>query len=81
MILIVAVLILAVLGPAGPARACTPHASSTFCPEAWVAQPTGGRDTDGQGFGTDPAFAGQDGIHVEGAVVIDDPPPEADGQL
>ncbi len=88
MIRVIAALILAILGSAAPARACTTQASSTFCADGWVTQPTSSRDAAGQDPGgladaapeTAPAF-GEDGIYVEGAVSIDDPPIKADGQL
>lgn len=94
MIRVVAVLILAVANFAGSAQACNTRASSTFCPEGWVAQPVGGRNDNDQALveqstgawpdddgGTDPAFLGEAGVYVDGAVVIDDPIPEAEGQL
>lgn len=91
MIRVVAVLILAVLGMANPARACTTQASSTFCTDGWVAQPMGGGDRrsraeeqagvwPGEGSGTDPSFGG-DGVYVEGAVAVEDPVSGDDGQL
>ena len=91
---VVAVVILAVTGFAAPAQACSTKASSTFCPEGWVAQPVGGRTDNGQalaeqstgawlddGGETDPAFFGEAGVYVDGAVVVDDPIPEVESQL
>lgn len=87
MIRIVAMLILAVMGLAGPALACSTKASSTFCADGWVSQPTGadeGQDTGeewlDEGGGTDPSFGGE-GIYVEGAVAVDGPIPGDAGQL
>lgn len=90
MIRVVAVLFLAVLTLAAPARACSTKAS-TFCADGWLAQPMGGGDRrsraeeqagarpDGNS-GPDPGFP-DNGIHVEGAVVLDGPVPSHDGQL
>ncbi|MTD99173.1 hypothetical protein GIY56_02600 [Paracoccus sp. YIM 132242] len=91
MIRVIAVLILAVLGMADPARACTTQASSTFCTDGWVAQPMGGGDRrsraeeqagawPGDDSGTDPSF-GADGVYVEGAVAVDGPIPDEGDQL
>ena len=85
-----ALLILTALGLAGPARACSTSGSSTFCADGWVAQTVeprrpGGADIGadagyGDGSGMEPgSFA--DGVYVEGAVVVEEPPLEVEGQL
>ena len=91
MIHAVAILILAVAGLAAPAHACSTKASSTFCADGWVAQPAGratGQDPAGEqadawpddGSGTDPSFDG-DGVYVEGAVAVEEPPSGDDAEL
>ncbi|WP_295047264.1 hypothetical protein [uncultured Paracoccus sp.] len=84
-----AILILGCAASAQPVQACGSGASSTFCADGWVAQqpakalgPQGGPQADGwSGDGTDPAFVGDDGVYVEGAVVLDDPPPDIEEPL
>ena len=86
MVRIIAGLVLAVFCLAGPARACSTTASSTFCADGWVAQPMGRAKADDQRPGSEhgedwpdddgaaePPFL-DDGIYVEGAVAIDDAP-------
>ena len=88
MIRIIAGLVPTVLCLAGPALACSTTASSTFCADGWVSQPTERRGPpEGQaetgfqdGMGSDPVL-GSDGLYVEGAVVVDDPASADDGQL
>lgn len=88
MIRIIAGLVLVLCCLADPARACSTTASSTFCADGWISQPTDRRGPPAEqaeagfpeGMGSD-AGLGSDGIYVEGAVVIDDPESEDDGQL
>lgn len=89
-----ACLILMILGLAQPAQACAPNGGSTFCADGWIAQPTA-REQDqppapdqdtawsgdgGRGDGA-PLLMGDDGVYVEGAVVIGDAPPAPDADL
>jgi hypothetical protein len=86
MVRIIAGLVLAVFCLAGPARACSTTASSTFCADGWISQPTDRRgppdEQPGSGLqdGTD-LGPGPDGLYVEGAVVVDDPASGNDGEL
>lgn len=84
MIRIVAIIILAVLGPACQAAACDTRSGSTFCADGWVALPVadpGGPDPAqadawrDNGGGADPFLLNGEGIHVEGAVPVDSPIP------
>lgn len=78
----------AVLSSAGSAGACSTSASSTFCADGWVARPMEARralpaedpaapygDPDGAGF--EAGLSEQD-LYVEGAVILDEPPPDED---
>jgi hypothetical protein len=90
MIRLGALLILTVLGLASPALACSTSGSSTFCADGWVAQRVEPRRPDssdigadagyGDGTGLDPGSTA-DGVYVEGAVVVEEPPLEIEGQL
>lgn len=80
-----------VLCAAGPAAACSTSASSTFCADGWVAQPTETRrvpaddhpaaaydDPGGTGFETG---SSQEDLYVEGAVILDEAPSGPDEDL
>lgn len=90
MIRLAAPLILIALGLASPAVACSTSGSSTFCADGWVAQRVEPRRPDspdigadvgyGDGSGMDPGSTA-DGVYVEGAVVVEEPPLEIEDQL
>lgn len=74
-----------ILMAAGPAWSCGANAASTFCEGGWVTQPVEARrhadDQAAADDGADPVFIGEQGVYVEGAVVLDDPPPGDGGEL